>query len=1317
MKAKRLLSALLAIAVVCSSMIFSSTTFAESQEPEIFATIGFEAPDYAKDAQIHTIQGWTLSTSFPGYLTTGAYVRDAAALEGKGLSPLSGEQSLLFEKILDAAILSFAGYEEQFSSNLCVSFDLQTPAGAAGKFQIGLRLKTNVVTPFFFNFQPNASGGYAISAFDGATTATDCAVSPGDLLHFDLSFHIDARTVDTTVSNVTTGQSWIKQYNLAALDTDAAVAELTGPEGGLEFVDLTESGSKFLLDNVVISDKDGQPEPEQPEIQLYKDRSILFPKSFADGAKENASKEWAAPIVDQIMEDVAHYEDMSYDDMWDLMFPSTIQKRELMVSAYGNCPVCGEPNQIYAWVLDPKADPWKVRCPHCDELFPKNDFYAFYQSGIDPDTGVYDPALADRSLLYNEECKAAGPDENGNCAHGNPYDACTFCVDDGTSYVGELNGAPYHWYFIGGYLYRGHWFEYVLDAVNNLSSAYMVTGDVEYARKAAIVIDRIADLFPDFDYRNQGWVYEKPTSDGYVTYSIDSAYDVRILAESYDMIFDAIKDDQILVDFLQGKAEEYPEGIAPKDSFEDIQRNIEENIFLDALAHPEKIYTNYPNTDITVATVKAVLNLPGAAEDVVSVLGGIVSQSTQVDGLSGEKGLTNYSAYAVQNLAPTISKFLTLDENLLTTLLEQYPSLYDTYRFYADLWYDGERYPHQGDGGWFAQKDNYGAVAATDQGTSSVYVSALSPSVYTYLWNFYEATGDTMFVKILYNMNDKSVDGLPHDIMCPDPEAIQQEIAAIIAEEGADLSRGNANKENWGIAMMRSNEENSGPAFWLNYQSGLSHGHGDGMNLGLFAKGHDLMPDLGYPPVNYEGAWESPQAMWNRMDFSHNQVIVDKDDHGTIAGSVGQQTALGTTELWSPGSGFSAIRVSNPTLYAATANGRYERTVAMLGIGEEDAYLLDISRVSGGSEHARMMSSMPGLMTTTSLELVETSEFAELPALAPIVSNEKFDAEAQPGFTVDWAIDDILGYDEAERDVHLKYTDLTTGAMAYTFDAWTKIDTYDNDKHTTTSRLATVRRAEEGEALESTFVGVIEPYEGASNIASVTRLDVKDADGNVLPDSHVAVEVVLQNGDRDLIIAADPDLYSGEALTVDGWDVELTGELASVRLTKDGQIKALSLSNGESLIVNGKTYAMPEDEAFYEAAFDVAYDIVIADTEHGTVSADKEKAYPGETVTLTVKADDGYRLKEGSLKVNGEAIEGSAFVMPGKQAEISAEFKLVPPPSSGEPEVSSGETSSGSSGTEGPSTGSESAVPFLALLLTGALSLLCLLARRKKNSF
>ena len=31
------------------------------------------------------------------------------------------------------------------------------------------------------------------------------------------------------------------------------------------------------------------------------------------------------------------------------------------------------------------------------------------------------------------------------------------------------------------------------------------------------------------------------------------------------------------------------------------------------------------------------------------------------------------------------------------------------------------------------------------------------------------------------------------------------------------------------------------------------------MNLGLFARGLDLMPDLGYPPVQF-GGWDSPRA-------------------------------------------------------------------------------------------------------------------------------------------------------------------------------------------------------------------------------------------------------------------------------------------------------------------------------------------------------------------------------------------------------------------------------------------------------------------------
>lgn len=892
---------------------------------------------------------------------------------------------------------------------------------------------------------------------------------------------------------------------------------------------------------------------------MYKTRSILYPANYAEIIRKNAKEEWAKPIYDRIMKDVAPYENLSYDELWEMMFPHTIQKRELMVSAYGNCPVCHEPNQIYAWLSDPVTYPWKMQCPHCLELFPKNDFKAFYDSGIDPVTGIYQRELADESLLYNGECKAAGPDSNGNCKHGNPYDHCGFCVDDGTGYLGtDINGKPYRWYFIGCYLYRGQWMMYVLDSINCLAGAYMVTGEVEYARKAAIVIDRIADLYPDFNYKTQGLVYEKNTSDGYVTYSIDSISDSRFLAEAYDMIFDGIKGDRILVDFLSGKAKQYPEGIAPKDTFEDVQRNIEERILLESINHPAKLHSNYPRVDIGIAIMKCVLDLPGAKESVEEVLGGIIKTNTGVDGLSGEKGLTNYSAFAVQAIAPMIAKFTAIDENLLANLLKKYPSLYDTYRFYADLWYDGERYPHQGDGGWYGEKNLlYGAVTTSQQGIKALWELALSPSLYSYLWDLYKITGDTMFVKIMYINNGRKVDGLPHDIMRDDSAEIQREIAEIIAREGTEFYSGNVNKQNWGIAMLRSNEQNSGPAVWLNYQSVGPHGHYDALNLGMFAYGFDLMPDQGYPPVGYEGAWGSPQALFNIETWSHNHVVVNKRN---------ENPSLGKTTLWADGKVFSAIRVDQERAYGATS--RYERTVALIDIDGKNAYALDLFRVSGGSEHIKLMASMPGKVTTTGLNLNPAAFLSDLKNLAPLVSNEKTDANPAVGFTVDWNVEDLpepYNYNNG-TDVHLKYTDLTTDVTVNIFDAWTNYGNYNTaTEETITTRLAVIRT---GTDLESTFLGIIEPYKGTSNIAEIKRLTLTDENGNVLPDTYAAVEVTLANGCTDIIVAADPLLFKDGDVMIVG-DIKVSSELAFLRFTPDNELKRVAVYGGRVDIDGG----------------------------------------------------------------------------------------------------------------------------------------------------
>ncbi|MCI9273390.1 MAG: hypothetical protein HFE39_05450, partial [Clostridiales bacterium] len=72
--------------------------------------------------------------------------------------------------------------------------------------------------------------------------------------------------------------------------------------------------------------------------------------------------------------------------------------------------------------------------------------------------------------------------------------------------------------------------------------------------------------------------------------------------------------------------------------------------------------------------------------------------------------------------------------------------------------------------------------------------------------------------------------------------------------------------------------------------------------------------------------------------------------------------------------------------------------------------------------------------------------------------------------------------------------------------------------------------------------------------------------------------------------------------------------------------------------VEGTSFTMPAEDVTIDAVFEVIppvkYQILIDSPVNGTITADKQTAAEGETVTLTVTPDDGYRLVEGSLKAN-----------------------------------------------------------------------------------
>lgn len=110
-------------------------------------------------------------------------------------------------------------------------------------------------------------------------------------------------------------------------------------------------------------------------------------------------------------------------------------------------------------------------------------------------------------------------------------------------------------------------------------------------------------------------------------------------------------------------------------------------------------------------------------------------------------------------------------------------------------------------------------------------------------------------------------------------------------------------------------------------------------------------------------------------------------------------------------------------------------------------------------------------------------------------------------------------------------------------------------------------------------------------------------------------------------------------------------------------------------VENGKAYLVDADgdynfvttgETYIQSVKVVkTFNISISSLTNGSITADKERASAGETVTLTVTPNAGYQLKESSLKATYNdgnqnqdiTITDNKFTMPGYDVTIKAEFE------------------------------------------------------------
>lgn len=840
-------------------------------------------------------------------------------------------------------------------------------------------------------------------------------------------------------------------------------------------------------------------------------------------ARQNCQRlDWAKDVKAGVAQAARPWLETSDKDLWE-MVPGQDLPRCIDVSWDYNldprrvgCPVCGGKIDAfgnYPYKPDFKDKPWKLTCPSCAAVFPTNDFGKYYRSGID-EHGLFNPAKADRSLLFNAE-------------HPDPSDPLhSYGVDDGFGYK-AANGRTYK--FIGYYTWK-LWRE-IFSGVQKLSAAFLYTGDKVYARKAAILLDRIADVYPSMDwkpYADMGWYHSDGSSHkGKIEGRIWETGVVRWLADSYSMILSGTVDNPELYAFLSERAREYrlPH---PKGTRELFVANVDDNILrcaAQAIKDGRIIGNEGMHQSAMASLATALSSEPETSEWLDWIfepdgggIPGVIVGKIDRDGFGGE-GAPGYSLLwnsAIGELAERLADYPAYTRH---SVFRDFPQFRRTYTSAWSACLLGLSTPSIGDSG------------ATGL-LSAIYVDPQEMAR-----GFYYLR-DPGIARAAWEANGNSAKGLHGSVLDSDPERLASDIEATARKDplNAPASR---NLAGFGLSAFEIGTGKDGTALWLYYGRTDHHGHADRLNIGLYAFGVDLAPDLGYP--EFAADWPHRTA-WSNNTISHNTVIVDGRP---------QERSLSGRPLWFRQlDGIGAACIESPNVYPATS--QYARTIALIK-APGGAYALDIFRVRGGREHLLSFHGPPGAVTASGLTLTPQPQgtyagpgvpYARLdPAASPGFSflyNVARDAHPALSFTLDWKAEAGYRSVTASDDIHLRLHALTPCTEVALADGDPPQNKPGNPRRI---RYSLLKRS--GEDLSSAFLSILEPYKSRPFIQHAAPLPL-----SATAEGALAARIALESGDVDCLLSSP----AGDRIEAGG--VTTDAALAFVRLSKGHVVRA-----------------------------------------------------------------------------------------------------------------------------------------------------------------
>ncbi len=552
--------------------------------------------------------------------------------------------------------------------------------------------------------------------------------------------------------------------------------------------------------------------------------------------------------------------------------------------SFDGCPIHGE--AVFrvpggAWKIDPFERPWKVRCAIGGEEYPSNDFAAYHLT-------------KDPTLLTGDH------------------------PDDGLGWDPK-DGRKKFW-FAAHYCFQ--LYHQIMDALRDLSRAYLITGDPRFGRKGAILLNRLAERFPTMDHAAQSWYgleYLKNYT-GRFLYAVTESFHIALYAEAYENLLPALLSDPEVHAFT---------GRGP----EALVAHVEENLVRQSIRDiwEGKIRGNYGLHQASAVRALVALDDPKFT-------------AWALDNLRNYTGVgpeTAVWAYGVEGWGHALDNFLFRDGVSFEVAVGYSVGCWTRYLLDTDLTLRrlGDRLPEEYIrplGSWPRRLacHNGAMPAIADTGYATTYppldASALQRFLRGYAWPEYARA-----------LLDRGVFG---DACFTDFEDLFEEPLAKedLERRAGDLSSWPEKSDNLGgvgFAVLRSGRGENQLAAVLQYgHANAGHAHHDRLNLEVLAGGVKVVPDTGYP--THAAEHPDPPA-WEKNTVSHVTVVVnerrqDTADAGTLV------RFAGTPRL-------QHIEVSSDRAYRDAQV--YRRAVTLLDLAPDLQVLVDLFRVRGGWAH------------------------------------------------------------------------------------------------------------------------------------------------------------------------------------------------------------------------------------------------------------------------------------------------------------------------------------------------------------------------------